>query len=721
MRWFFLIYAFERNIRPDAGGFRKLWELAWALQTLGHDVLVFYPSLPGFLPLRDVPCRAYPVLDRPILRPLTAYFSMLGTALSEGRRARPDVVYFRSGMNVLPPWLGRALEAQVVLEANADAADFHRLEGTASWRQRLIVSAERHNVKHSDLIIALTPGLKRMLGERYDAPDGKIRVIPSGTDPAHFTPAASEEAKRRVGLNPEQPIVGFVGLFYRHQGVHTLIEAASWILEEAPTTRFLLVGDGVMRSQWEALAKRIGVHRTIDFTGQIPYPQIPLYVQAMDVMVAPFTAGRGEVSPFKILDALASCRPVVASALPSVQRLAQGFGGAVTLVPPDDPEALAAATGTLLRKPELRFTLGMRGREGILRHYAWPVIAQQVEAAVTEARAKRSHLRQVPRRSALRSSIASTSRAVTSRAPILGAVPGPDRPQGLSAVVRVKDEETWLPVSIRSIATVADEIIVGDNGSTDRTPQILTELQKELQDRLTVLRQPELDIKDLTNTLIERTRFRWVIRWDADFVARTDGLQSIVHLRNWLFDQDPRLHVFVYPRMIDLCGDLFHQRPQTGSRADCHCFTYSDDLRYVYDKAGYEAPKVPRWYRVLRYEIPTFFHVDVKPLERMFLSFLWKRYLTDPERDRYSTFDAYVEAECKAHGQGDGIEEAATVWATSAFRDLISYDRNRFGDYPTLLKPLLDQPKFRLLYEDGQIVGQQRFENSEVSVREGKA
>lgn len=721
MRWFFLIYAFERNIRPDAGGFRKLWELAWALQTLGHDVLVFYPALPGFLPLRDVPCRAYPVMDRPIFRPLTAYFSMLGTALSEGRRTRPDVVYFRSGMNVLPPWLGRALKAQVVLEVNADAADFHRLEGTAGWRQRLIVSAERHNVKHSDLIIALTPGLKRMLVERYDAPDEKIRVIPSGTDSEHFTPAAPEEAKRRIGLNPEEPIVGFVGLFYRHQGVHTLIEAASWILEEAPTTRFLLVGDGGMRSQWEALAKKIGVHGKIDFTGQIPYKQIPLYIQAMDVLVAPFTAGRGEVSPFKILDALASCRPVVASALPSVQRLAQGFGGAVALVPPEDPEALATATLTLLRDSKLRLRLGMRGREGILHHYAWDVIAREAEGAVVEAKDNYGHGRRGSRKSILRAKASSATRAVSSWGPVLHTLPRPDRPAGVSAIVRVKDEETWLSASIQSIANVADEIIIGDNGSTDRTPEILTKLKRELPDRLIVLKRPELNFKDLTNALVERTRFRWVIRWDADFVARTDGPQSISHLRKWLFDFDPRRYVCAHLRMIELCGDLFHQRPKTASRADTHCFTYSDSLRYVFDRAGHDAPKIPQWYRVLWYETPTFFHVDVKPIERMFLSFLWKKYLTDPERDRYSTFDAYVEAESKARQQGTGIEEAATVWAASAFRDLIPYDRNRFGDYPTLLKPFLENPPYRLLYEDGQIVGQERFEKSEVSVLEGEA
>lgn len=717
MRIFFLNYAYERGLQADAGGFRKLWELAWELRARGHEPLVFYPSLLGFSPLRDVPCRSYPVLDRPFFRPLMAYFSMFGAALAAGRRTPPDVIYFRSGINILPCWLGRALKTFVVLEVNDDAAAFHRREGSPGWRDRLIIAAERYNVRNSDLIITLTPGLKRMLIERYGAPHWKIRVIPSGTDPQHFAPAAAGEAKTRIGLNSEHPVVGFVGFFYRHQGVHTLIEAAPWILGEAPTTRFLLVGDGVMRSQWEALARRLGVEQAIVFTGQVPYEQIPLYLQAMDILVAPFTADRGEVSPFKVLDALASSRPVIASALQCVRHLAEGFGKAVTLVPPDNPKALGTATTRLLGDPRHRSQLGIRGRKGILRYYAWEVIAQKVEAAITEAQANR-YVRRAYRRSVLRSNMALSSRAVSSWAPVFGTVPRPNRPHGLSAIVRVKDEAEWLETSIRSIQEVADEIIVGDNGSTDRTPEILDKLQEEFKDQLIVARRPELDIKGLTNMLIERTRFRWIIRWDADFVARTDGSQSIGNLRKWLFEFDQRRYFCVYLSMIELCGDLFHQRPESGSRADCHCFTYSDELRYVYDNTGYEAPKIPRWYRILRYEIPTFFHVDVKPLQRMFLSFLWKRYLTDPERGRYSGFTAYAKAELNERWGGRGVVEAAAVWAESAFGELLHFDKNRFGDYPALLKPFLQNPRYRLLYEDGQIVGQGALENPEVSVLE---
>jgi glycosyltransferase involved in cell wall biosynthesis len=306
---------------------------------------------------------------------------------------------------------------------------------------------------------------------------------------------------------------------------------------------------------------------------------------------------------------------------------------------------------------------------------------------------------------AVRRGLSEAGRAAASWAPILGAVPPPNRAQGLSAIVRVKDEETWLDASIRSIATVADEIVIGDNGSTDRTPEILRQLERELSDRVTVMRRPDLDIKDLTNLLIGRTRFRWVIRWDADFVARTDGARSIQRLREWLLSLDTRRHTFVYATMIELFGDLFHQRPDTALRDDCHCLTYSDILRYVYDRVGYEAPKVPVWYRVLRYETPTFFHVDVKPSRRMFLSFLWTRYLGDPERARFASFEDYVKAELATRWDGQNIDDVVAAWIPSVFQELVPYDRRRFGDYPALLQPFLEQPKFQILYVNGRIVG----------------
>lgn len=381
LRIFFLHYAYERGLRADAGGFRKLWELARALAALGHEALVFYPRLPQHAPLTPVPSRGYPVLDARGFRPVTAYLSMFFQAWIVARRRPPDIVYFRSGTNVLPPLLAAAVGARSVLEVNADALEFLELEGASSAARRAFAALERRNARHSDRIVAITPGLKAMLVARYGVPPDKVAVVPSGTDTAHFAPEAPAEARWRIGLPPDRPVVGFVGLFYRHQGVPTLLEAIARLRASVPGLLGLIVGDGVMRAAWEARARALGISDAVRFTGQVPYTVVPAYLNAMDVVAAPFTGDRGEASPFKVLDALACARPVVASALPSTRPLAEASEG-VRLVPPDDSAALAHALGALLADTERRRIMGERGRAFVVREHSWARIAETVSAVL---------------------------------------------------------------------------------------------------------------------------------------------------------------------------------------------------------------------------------------------------------------------------------------------------------------------------------------------------
>lgn len=308
------------------------------------------------------------------------------------------------------------------------------------------------------------------------------------------------------------------------------------------------------------------------------------------------------------------------------------------------------------------------------------------------------------KRPPVRARLSALSREVVSWLSVVRLLPRPDRPRGLSAVVRVRDEETWLEPSLRSVATVADEILVGDNGSRDRTPEILERLATELGGRLTVLRHPDLEIRELTNALVARARFRWVLRWDADFVGYTEGPRSLARLRGWLDALDPHRHALVYLRMVEVCGDLLHQRRATATRGDGHAFTASAALRYVYGRGGWEAPRVPRWYRVRRFEVPTFVHVDVKPARRMLESWLWKRYLSDPDRDRWRGFEAYRRAVLAQRWPGLDPDAAARQWLATTFGDLVPYDRARFGELPTALQAELAAPRFRLVYRDGRIV-----------------
>jgi glycosyltransferase involved in cell wall biosynthesis len=381
MRILMLSYAYEPGLTADAGGFRKLWELAAALARRGDAVEMLYPRLPRHRPLRDVPSRSYRVIDRRLARPLSAYAAMLAAALAT--RPRPDVVYFRAGTNVLPLLLRRALGARVVLEVNADPLEFLRVERAPASARRLARWTLAVSARASDLVVALTPGLARRLIDDHGVSRDKVVVIPSATDVAHFAPVEAGVARRRLGLEPDRPVVGFVGLFYRHQGVPTLLHALAKLRPGMPRLLALVVGDGVMRRPWQGMAHALHLDDGVRFTGQVPYADAPGYFNAMDVVVAPFTADRGETSPFKVLDALACARPVVASDIPSV-RLLTG-SGALVLVPPDDPAALADALAALLADPGHRVAMGWKGRGFVEQHASW----DRAAAALAEALARR--------------------------------------------------------------------------------------------------------------------------------------------------------------------------------------------------------------------------------------------------------------------------------------------------------------------------------------------
>ena len=204
-------------------------------------------------------------------------------------------------------------------------------------------------------------------------------MIPSATDTAHFTPV-DRAWRAALGLDPDRPVVGFVGLFYRHQGVPTLLHALAKLRPGMPRLLALIVGDGVMRRQWQGMARALHLDDGVRFTGQVPYAEAPGYFNAMDVVVAPFTAHRGETSPFKVLDALACARPVVASDIPSVRprRQWRGRDGGTGGSGRPRPTPLTA----LSADPVHRVAMGWKGRGFVEQHASWDRAAAALAAAL---------------------------------------------------------------------------------------------------------------------------------------------------------------------------------------------------------------------------------------------------------------------------------------------------------------------------------------------------
>jgi glycosyltransferase involved in cell wall biosynthesis len=129
------------------------------------------------------------------------------------------------------------------------------------------------------------------------------------------------------------------------------------ILDVLPTTKFLIVGDGILREKLEEQIKNLDLGSSVIFTGT--RKNIPDLLSAMDIFVLPSCSREG--LGISIIEAMAAEKPVVATDIGGIPEVVKN-GETGLLVLPRNPEALAQAIIELLRNPKKANTMGKKGR-----------------------------------------------------------------------------------------------------------------------------------------------------------------------------------------------------------------------------------------------------------------------------------------------------------------------------------------------------------------------
>ncbi|MEU9983274.1 glycosyltransferase family 4 protein [Streptomyces sp. NPDC050856] len=180
---------------------------------------------------------------------------------------------------------------------------------------------------------------------------GPPRALPPARVPAPGTAAETATAAAPVSA----PVVLCVGRLCPQKGQDTLLRAWPSVVARVPLARLVLVGDGP-----SAAALRAAAPPSVVFAGAVE-DTAPWY-RAADLVVLP---SRWEGMALAPLEAMASGRPVLLSDVDGARESLPPGHEAHCLVPPDDPDALAAALVRLLRRPVLRWALGQRAHHHV--------------------------------------------------------------------------------------------------------------------------------------------------------------------------------------------------------------------------------------------------------------------------------------------------------------------------------------------------------------------
>ena len=179
---------------------------------------------------------------------------------------------------------------------------------------------------------------------RAGFPEEKILVAHNGAEPRRMgPPLAREEARARLGLDPDRFTAVYAGRVSAQKGLDALLALA----DLRPDTLFLLVGSEG-EGPVEADARRRANVRVVPW--QEP-AALPAWLHAADVLLippslAPLEQFRNCVLPLKLFAYLAAGRPILAPAAPDTAELLAD-GETALLVPPGDPGAAAAALDRL--------------------------------------------------------------------------------------------------------------------------------------------------------------------------------------------------------------------------------------------------------------------------------------------------------------------------------------------------------------------------------------
>ncbi len=374
MRILIVAYWHDPRYKKKTGGLIRMFELADNLQALGHSVTMVLPKLGN--PQQQTSARVIqiPFLDFSVLRPLS--FHVFSTVrLMFALREQPDFMYVRQMNSFLPLAAARLLRVPVIFEFPNDP--FLGYKESGRIKGFLERTMDKAAIKLADKIVVLSEWSKARLVRFGQVPDSRIIVLPSGTDTDLFKPGDRMEACRKLGLDPGNLHVGFIGSFLKYQGIDTLIAAAPSILREFPAARFLLVGSGPMLRAWKEEIQARHLEYAFIFTGQVPYREVPSYLQAMDICVAPHHAASNQASPVKLFDYMACGKPIVASDIEVVREITD-TSGCAKLVAPESPAELACEILGLLRNKEERNRLGKQGRAFVSSNFDRSLITERL-------------------------------------------------------------------------------------------------------------------------------------------------------------------------------------------------------------------------------------------------------------------------------------------------------------------------------------------------------
>jgi len=244
------------------------------------------------------------------------------------------------------------------------------------WTRKAFIWIERVTAWITDKLIAVSSeNVKKGLANRIGK-ESQYAVIHCATNLKAFSEVKInlDRKRREFGIEPRSPVVAMIACFKPQKAPQDFIFLAHCVSQVLPSTRFLLVGDGELRSEVEELIRRFELERKVILTGW--RRDVPEIMQIIDVFVL---TSLWEGLPIVFAEAMASGKPVVATNVDGAKEaIIEGVNG--FLVEPHNIEEFAMKVIKLINDRNLAQRMGKEGRRMVYPSFDLTHMLKSIEA-----------------------------------------------------------------------------------------------------------------------------------------------------------------------------------------------------------------------------------------------------------------------------------------------------------------------------------------------------
>jgi glycosyltransferase involved in cell wall biosynthesis len=252
--------------------------------------------------------------------------------------------------------------------------------------------AERTLAAITDRVVTISPAIRHDIVTRFNiAADARTTVVPLGLDLERLArlDSLAPHLRRQLGIPERALVVAYVGRFVAIKDLATLVRAFARVAAERPDAALLLVGDGPLRAEIDALVAALSLQKQVHLVGWIE-DLAPVYA-TIDICAL---SSLNEGTPVAVIEAMAAAKAVVATQVGGVADVVEHERTGL-LVPPQNPEALADAIVRLAVAPDERLRMGAAGREAVAARFSPERLVDDIDALYKDALAQKRSPRPV--------------------------------------------------------------------------------------------------------------------------------------------------------------------------------------------------------------------------------------------------------------------------------------------------------------------------------------